>query len=198
MVNGDGVGRRRAFRGLTPLCSLKVARASKISGRKFSAVARRKPTGLTSAKLAALKCNAAARTGFLLAALHSVAAWGQPSEGAPTGTARSPRASKAVCPHLPLLGKERTTARAQREPRRRVSRSFPPLGTHRDGPTIGNEAADRGGGGVRWGLRAIGDGPRRVVRRTTADSLCDRMERGEEKASTGRRSALQRSHFCRC
>jgi len=28
------------------LCSLKVARASKISGRKFSAVARRKPTGL--------------------------------------------------------------------------------------------------------------------------------------------------------
>jgi len=28
-----------------------------------------------------------------------------------------------------------------------------------------------------------------VVRLSTADSLCDRMERGEEEASTGRRDA---------
>ena len=42
-----------------------------------------------------------------------------------------------------------------------------------------------------------GTGPRRVVRLPTADSLCDRMERGEEEASTGRRDAFQRSHFCR-
>src|SRR5688572_30321396 len=55
------------------LCDLKVARASRISGRKFSAAARRKPTGLTSAEMAAPICIAAARTGFLLAALHSVA-----------------------------------------------------------------------------------------------------------------------------
>ena len=44
------------------LCSLKVARASKISGRKFSAAARRKPTGLESAEMAARRCIAAARS----------------------------------------------------------------------------------------------------------------------------------------
>ena len=31
-----------------------------------------------------------------------------------------------------------------------------------------------------------GTTPRRVVRLPTADSLCDRMERGEEEANTGR------------
>jgi len=56
---------------------------------------------------------------------------------------------------------------------------------------------DRGGGGVRCGLRANGDGPLPVVRLPTADSLCDRMERGEEEASTGRRDAFQRSQFGR-
>ena len=43
------------------LCDLKVARASKISGRKFSAAARRKRTAFRSAEMAALRCNAAAR-----------------------------------------------------------------------------------------------------------------------------------------
>src|SRR6187549_3623095 len=62
----------------------------------------------------------------------------------------------------------------------------------------GNGAADRGGGGVRGGLRANGDGPLRVVRLPTADSLCDRMERGEEEAPDRRRVALWRSHFCGC
>jgi len=42
------------------LCSLKVARASKISGRKFSAAARRKRTAFKSAEMAARRCNAAA------------------------------------------------------------------------------------------------------------------------------------------
>ncbi len=55
------------------LCSLKVARASKISGRKFSAAARRKRTAFRFAEMAAPKCNAAAVGRFLLAALHSVA-----------------------------------------------------------------------------------------------------------------------------
>ena len=63
---------------------------------------------------------------------------------------------------------------------------------------IGNEAADRGGGGVPGGLRADGDQPHRLVRLATADSLCDRMERGEEEATTGRRDAHQRIHFGRC
>src|SRR6186997_3448841 len=43
-----------------------------------------------------------------------------------------------------------------------------------------------------------GTGPRRVVRLPTADSLCDRMERGEEEAPDRRRVAFRRSHFCRC
>ena len=98
---------------------------------------------------------------------------------------------------IPLLGEESRASRAQPEPEHRVLRSFPLQGTCRDGSTKGNEAADRGGGGVRGGLRADGDAPLRVVRLPTADSLCDRMERGEEEAHTGRRDASQRSHFCR-
>src|SRR6185436_2895285 len=46
--------------------------------------------------------------------------------------------------------------------------------------------------------RANGDGPPPVVRLPTADSLCDRMERGEEKSHARRRIASQRNHFCRC
>ena len=75
----------------------------------FLAFARRKPTGLTSAEMAALRCIAAARSGFLLAAAPFGRRAGQPSEGAPTRTARSPRAGERGGPHLPLLGEERTT-----------------------------------------------------------------------------------------
>src|SRR6188472_4241049 len=39
------------------------------------------------------------------------------------------------------------------------------------------------------GFGQTGTAPRRVVRLPTADSLCDRMERGEEEANTGRCSA---------
>ena len=74
------------------LCSLKVARASKISGRKFSAAARRKRTAFTSAEMVALKCNAAAVVRFLLAALHSVA------KRVRRGQAYHPT---RVCPRLP-------------------------------------------------------------------------------------------------
>ena len=44
--NGDVLGWALRLPTADSLCSLKVARASKISRRKFSAVARRKPTGL--------------------------------------------------------------------------------------------------------------------------------------------------------
>ena len=40
-----------------------------------------------------------------------------------------------------------------------------------------------------------GTGTTRVVRLPTADSLCDRMERGEEEASTGRRDAFPITNF---
>ena len=41
---------------------------------------------------------------------------GEPSKGAPTGTARSPRARKRECPHLPLLGEECTTPGLSKNP----------------------------------------------------------------------------------
>jgi hypothetical protein len=74
------------------LCSLKVARASKISGRKFSAAARQNPARLTSAEMVALRCIAAARNGFFLAALHSVA------KRVSRGQAYHPTRCVPVCP----------------------------------------------------------------------------------------------------
>ena len=118
---------------------------------------------------------------------------GQPSEGAPTGTARSPRANERGTSPFAAAGRRVHDSRPQQEPEHRVLRSFPPSGTYRDGSTTENGAADRGGGGVRCGLRVNGDRPRRVVRRPMADSLCDRMERGEEEAPDRRRVASQRT-----
>ena len=76
-----------------PLCSLKVARASKIAGRQFSAAARRKPTGLNVCKIGDRKGNTAARMGFLLAALHSVAE----QSGSTLGTRAHPHRTGPVC-----------------------------------------------------------------------------------------------------
>jgi hypothetical protein len=79
-----------------------VARASKISGRKFSAAARQNPTGLNVCKSGALIGTTAARTGFLLAALHSVAKrvrHGQayhPTRYVPAGPPTRPHASAAT------------------------------------------------------------------------------------------------------
>src|SRR5687768_6327312 len=146
--------------------------------------------------MAALKCIAAARSGFLLAALHSVA------------ERVNPRKARPPAPHGPrVLAKQRVpiwrcwekSARLPRPGKNHNTESadlFHPRGSPR-WLGIGNEAADRGGGGVRCGLRANGDRPRRVVRLPTADSLCDRMERGEEKSNARRRVASQRSHFGR-
>src|SRR5688572_33357810 len=122
---------------------------------------------------------------------------GQPSKGAPTDTARSAAASQRSRPHSPLLGEERTTARPQQEPEHRVLRSFPPSGTYRDGSELGTKLRSVAAKACRTVFGQTGT-PRRVVRLSTADSLCDRMERGEEEASTGRRIAYRRSHFRRC
>src|SRR6187399_1102689 len=61
---------------------------------------------LTSAEMAAPICIAAARTGFLLAALHSVAERVNPRKARPPAP-HGPRVlASAAGPHLPLLGEE--------------------------------------------------------------------------------------------
>src|SRR5688572_9559906 len=144
--------------------------------------------------MGALRCNAAARSGFLLAALHSV------SERV------NPRKARPPAPHGPrVLATQRVPiCRCWEKSARLLGLSkdqntescdlFHPRG-HTAMARTGNEAADRGGGGVRCGLRANGDKPRRVVRLPTADSLCDRMERGEEKTNARRRVAFLRTNF---
>ena len=135
--------------------------------------------------------------GFRLAALHSVAERVNPRKARPP-TPHGPRvlASAATSPFA-AAGRRVHDSRPQQEPEHRVLRSFPPSGDKPRWLEIGNGAADRGGGGVRCGLRANGDRPRRVVRLPTADSLCDRMERGEEEAPDRRRVASRRNHFCK-
>ena len=54
---------------------------------------------------------------------------GQPSEGAPTRTARSPRASKRRTSPFAAAGRRVHDSRPQQEPEHRVLRSFPPSGT---------------------------------------------------------------------
>src|SRR5688572_33022691 len=81
---GTGVrGGDAPFEGRPALLPQGRARVENFRGRKFSAFARRKPTGLSSAEMAALMCIAAARTGFLLAALHSVAERVNPRKARP-------------------------------------------------------------------------------------------------------------------
>ena len=77
---GRSSGKRGRFRlakrlpTADSLCSLKVARASKISADgNFRRPLVGSLRAFTSAEMAALRCIAAARMGFLLAALHSVA-----------------------------------------------------------------------------------------------------------------------------
>src|SRR6187551_3514323 len=107
--------------------------------------------------MAALECITAARTGFLLAALHSVAERVNPRNARPP-TPHCPRvlASAEGSPCAAAVRRARD-CRAQLEPEHRVSRSFPPLGDMPRWLENGNGAADRGGGGVRCGLPANGD-----------------------------------------
>src|SRR5688572_30970489 len=93
---------------------------------------------LTSAEMVALRCNAAARTGFLLAALHSVAERVNPRKARPPAPhGRRVLASVGV-PICRCWEKSARLRGAQQEPERRVLGSFPPSGTHRDGSVLGN------------------------------------------------------------
>ncbi len=64
---------------------------------------------------------------------------GQPSEGAPTDTARSPRASERSASPFASAGRRAHDSRPQQERELRVLRSFPPRGTNRDGSESGTE-----------------------------------------------------------
>src|SRR6188472_4526407 len=66
---------------------------------------------LTSAEMVAPRGIAAARTGFLLAALHSVAERVNPRKARPPAP-HGPRVpASAAGPHLPLLGEESRASR---------------------------------------------------------------------------------------
>src|SRR5688500_18753790 len=133
--------------------------------------------------MAALKCIAAARIGFLLAALHSVAERVNPRKARPPAP-QCPRVlAKGSAPICLCWEKSARLPRPGQNQNTESCDLFHPRGSPR-WLGIGSEAAERDGGGVRCGLRVNGDEPRRVVRLPTADSLCDRMERGEEEAPT--------------
>ena len=192
----EGCG--RAFRGLT-----RSAPSKSRALRKFPEGNFRRPLvgslrACSSAKMAAPKGNMAARTGFLLAALHSVAERVNPRKARPPAPHWPRMLASAAGPHLPLLGEEsRASEGLSQNQNARVLRSIPLRGTCRDGSQVGTKpriVAAEACGAV---CGQTGTGPLSVVRLPTADSLCDRMERGEEEASTGRRDASHRDHFGR-
>ena len=95
---------------------------------------------LTSAEMVALKCNTAARTGFLLAALHSVAERVNPRNARPLAPHCARVPTSAGRPHLSPLGEEAASSGLSD-----LSRA----GARRDGSTRGERSYGRGGGGVR-------------------------------------------------
>ncbi len=119
---------------------------------------------------------------------------GQPSKGAPTDTARSPRASKGSTSPFAAAGRRVHGSQGSARTRTPSLAIFSTLG---DKPRwLDNRERSCGSWRRRRAVRSLGQTgtrPRRVVRRPTADSLCDRMERGEEEAHDRRRVASQRT-----
>ena len=86
---------------------------------------------LTSAEMAALECIAAARIGFLLAALHSVAKRMNPRKARPPAPHQSPLASqRGMYPFATAERKSRETQCGWPEPRCANLAIFPTLGAH--------------------------------------------------------------------
>src|SRR6188768_4389201 len=108
---GTDLGWRSRLPRVEPLCSLKVARASKIAGRQFSAAARRKPTGLLVCQngCAEMHRGGPYRLPPRRAPFGRRAAQPPPGASAPTLTALGPhwRASRG-CTHSRLLGEEKS------------------------------------------------------------------------------------------
>ena len=151
----------------------------------------------SSAELAALRCIAAARNGFLLAALHSVAkrvSRGQayhPTRSRPRLARRPPRTPPPPRSAAPFpLG--RAIAACPLEWNRSQESVFwfwlsPRNSRLFSQPrSMGTCCAREHAGTVRC----------RWARLPRVDPLCDRMERGEEEGNTGRRDASQRRQFC--
>ncbi len=184
LANGDGLrGWRPRLPRVDPLCSLKVARASKISGRKFSAVARRKPAGLNVCRngCAEMQCGG---PHVASSSPRSIRSQSGSTLGRRAHRHRTvPACWRSSASPFAAAGRRVHDSRASARTRTPSLAIFSTLGDITAmARQSGIGAADRGGGGVRCGLRANGDRPRRVVRLPMADSLCDRMERGEEEA----------------
>ncbi len=145
--------------------------------------------------MAALMCNAAARIGFLLAALHSVAERVNPRKARPPAP-HCPRVlASAARPRLPLLGEERTTPGLSKNQNTGSCDLFHLGDTAR---WLGNGERSCGSWRRRRAVRSFGQtGTDRVgwYACPRLDSLCDRMERGEEKSNARRRVAFQRPYF---
>ena len=93
----SGVG-VRAFRGLTRSAPSRSRALRKFPDGNFRRSLVGSLRALTSAEMAALRCNAAARIGFRLAALHSVA------------ERVNPRKARPPTPHGPRVLAERSTS----------------------------------------------------------------------------------------
>src|SRR5688572_2565113 len=145
VTNGDGVGRRRAFRGLTRSAPSRSRALRKFPDGNFRRWLVGSLRALTSAEMAALRCNAAARSGFLLAALHSVAERVNPRKARPP-TPHGPRVLAKGSAPICRCWEKSARSKPQQVPEHRVLRSCPPSGTQRDGSATGSGAADRGGG----------------------------------------------------
>ena len=157
---GQAWGRRARWRLAVaePLCSLKSRARRKLPEGNFRRPLVGSLRACSSAEMAALKCIAAARSGFLLAALHSVAERfsHRQAPAPPPSPHPDPLASKRGCTHSRLLREEksRETRWGWLEPQGPSLAVFPPSGHMPRLLSSGNGAAGSGGGGVRCSLRA--------------------------------------------
>ncbi len=158
----------------------------KFPGRKFSAVARRKRTAFTSAEMAALKCNAAARRGASSSPRSIRSQRESAMDRRTTRRALSPFARKTA-PHASAAT---------------IRSSVPHLSSHRGvsprvekiarpGVLVLAEAWSRAlfsqqrQTGTCCARQHAGTARCRWARLPRVDPLCDRMERGEEEATYG-------------
>jgi hypothetical protein len=153
MGTGSGLG-GRGFRGFTRSAPSRSRALRKLPDGNFRRPLVGSLRALTSAEMAALRCTTAARIGFLLAALHSVAERVNPRKPRPPAPHQSPLASqRGNVPHSAAEGKSRETRWRAKRQDAQCLRSSPPLGHMPRWLLNGNGAAGRDGGGVDCSLR---------------------------------------------